>query len=314
MPFNQKLQKFNAKINTVTIGSGDKTVTIGGDSTYPFYSFDAPSENAPKIGVEISDMGLENIVSEGIKSYYDGASTIGEMAKKAAAMEGADFVALILEGGDPNGVNKSVDELIAVVKEVADAIDAPLVVEGCKNVEKDAELLPKVAEALQGRNVLILSEKEENYKAIGAAAGLAYDQIVGAESAVDINLAKQLNVVTTQLGVNAQKIVMNIGSAAAGYGYEYVVSTMDRIKGAALSQNDNMLQMPIITPVSAETWGVKEATASEADMPEWGPEEERGIDMEVMTAAADLAAGSDAVILRHPEAVAAISRMIKALA
>ena len=314
MPFNQKLQKFNAKINTVTIGSGDKTVTIGGDSTYPFYSFDAPSENAPKIGVEISDMGLENNVSEGIKAYYDGASTIGEMAKKAAAMEGADFVALILEGGDPNGVNKSVDELIAVVKEVADAIDAPLVVEGCKNVEKDAELLPKVAEALQGRNVLILSEKEENYKAIGAAAGLAYDQIVGAESAVDINLAKQLNVVTTQLGVNAQKIVMNIGSAAAGYGYEYVVSTMDRIKGAALSQNDNMLQMPIITPVSAETWGVKEATASEKDMPEWGPEEERGIDMEVMTAAADLAAGSDAVILRHPEAVAAISRMIKALA
>ena len=229
-------------------------------------------------------------------------------------MEGADFVALIHEGGDPNGVNKSVDELIAVVKDVADSIDTPLVVEGCKNVEKDAELLPKVAEALQGRNVLILSEKEENYKAIGAAAGLAYDQIVGAESAVDINLAKQLNVVTTQLGVNAQKIVMNIGSAAAGYGYEYVVSTMDRIKGAALSQNDNMLQMPIITPVSAETWGVKEATASEADMPEWGPEEERGIDMEVMTAAADLAAGSDAVILRHPEAVATISRMIKALA
>ena len=163
MPFNQKLQKFNAKINTVTIGSGDKTVTIGGDSTYPFYSFDAPSENTPKIGVEISDMGLENVVSEGIKAYYDGASTIGEMAKKAAAMEGADFVALILEGGDPNGVNKSVDELIAVVKDVADSIDAPLVVEGCKNVEKDAELLPKVAEALQGRNVLILSEKEENY-------------------------------------------------------------------------------------------------------------------------------------------------------
>ena len=71
-------------------------------------------------------------------------------------------------------------------------VDCPLVVEGCKNVEKDAELLPKVAEALQGRNALILSEKEENYKAIGAAAGLAYNQIVGAESAVDINLAKQL--------------------------------------------------------------------------------------------------------------------------
>ena len=245
MPFNQKPQKFNAKINTVTVGTGDKAVTIGGNSTFPFYTFDAPTENSPKIGVEITDMGLDDF-APGIKAYYEGCTIMAEIAQKAAAMEGADFVALILEGGDPNGVNKSVDELIAVVKEVADAIDAPLVVEGCKNVEKDAELLPKVAEALQGRNVLILSEKEENYKAIGAAAGLAYDQIVGAESAVDINLAKQLNVVTTQLGVNAQKIVMNIGSAAAGYGYEYVVSTMDRIKGAALSQNDNMLQMPIL--------------------------------------------------------------------
>ena len=309
MPFNQKPQKFNAKINAVTIGSGDKTVTIGGDCTFPFYSFDAESENCPKIGVEISDMGLEG-VSEGIKAYYEGATTMADIAKKAAAMEGADFVALILEGGDPNGVNKSIDELIAVVKEVADAVDCPLVVEGCKNVEKDAELLPKVAEALQGRNALILSEKEENYKAIGAAAGLAYNQIVGAESAVDINLAKQLNVVTTQLGVDAK----NIGSAAVGYGYEYVVSTMDRIKGAALGQNDNMLQMPIITPVSAETWNVKEAMASEADMPAWGPQDERGIDMEVETAAADLAAGSDAVILRHPESVKTISKLIKALA
>ena len=277
MPFNQKPQKFNAKINSVTIGNGDKTVTIGGENSFPFYSFDAPTENAPKIGVEISDLGLDEF-SEGVKAYYEGATTMADIAKKAA-----------------------------------DAIDCPLVVEGCKNVEKDAELLPKVAEVLQGRNALLLSEKEENYKAIGAAAGLAYNQIVGAESAVDINLAKQLNVVTTQLGVDAKKIVMNIGSAAAGYGYEYVVSTMDRIKGAALGQNDNMLQMPIITPVSAETWAVKEATASEADMPEWGSADERGIDMEVMTAAADLAAGSDAVILRHPESIKTISKMIKAL-
>lgn len=313
MPFNQKPQKFNAKINTVTIGSGDKTVSIGGESTFPFYTFDAPTENTAKVGVEISDMGLEG-ASEGIKAYYAGAETMADIAKKAAAMEGADFVTLILEGGDPNGANKSIDELIAVVKEVAEAIDCPLVVEGCKNVEKDAELLPKVAETLQGRNVLILSEKEENYKAIGAAAGLAYNQIVGAESAVDINLAKQLNVVTTQLGVDAKKIVMNVGSAAVGYGYEYVVSTMDRIKGAALSQNDNMLQMPIITPVSAEVWGVKEAMASEADMPEWGSQDERGIDMEIMTAAAGLASGSNAVILRHPQSVKTISEMIKALA
>ena len=313
MPFNQKLQKFNAKINTVTIGSGDKTVTIGGDSTYPFYSFDAPSENAPKIGVEISDMGLENIVSEGIKAYYDGASTIGEMAKKAAAMEGADFLCLRLAGGDPNGLNKSVEELIETVKEVADAVDVPLVVEGCKNVEKDSELLTKVAEVLQGRNVLVMSAREEDYKAVGAAAGLAYNQKVGAESAVDINLAKQLNVVMTQLGVSADSIVMNVGSAAVGYGYEYVVSTLDRIKAAALSQDDKMLQMPIITPIASETWNVKEAMATEEESPEWGNQEVRGVSMEIQTAAASLASGSDAVILKHPQSVATISKMIQEL-
>ena len=160
MPFNQKPQKFNAKINAVTIGSGDKTVTIGGENSFPFYTFDAPTENTAKIGVEISDLGLDEF-SEGVKAYYEGATTMAEIAQKAAAIEGADFVALILDGGDPNGANKSIEELIEVVKEVAGAIDCPLVVEGCKNVEKDAELLPKVAEVLQERNALILSEKEE---------------------------------------------------------------------------------------------------------------------------------------------------------
>ena len=106
---------------------------------------------------------------------------------------------------------------------------------------------------------------------------------------------------------------MNVGTAAAGYGYEYVVSTMDRIKAAALQQGDATLQMPIITPVASETWGVKESVATEEDMPEWGDQEARGIDMEVETAAADLAAGSNAVILKHPVSVATISKMIKAL-
>ena len=313
MPFNRKPQKFNAQIKAVEIGVGEKAIKIGGENILPFYTFDGDMGNTPKVGVEISDMGLEGAVA-GIVSYYEGCTTAAEMAKKAAEMEGADFVALSLEGGDPNGANKSTEELVAVAKEVADAIDLPLVVEGCKNVEKDSELLVKVAEALQGKNVLILAAKEENYKAIGAAAGLAYNQKVGAESAVDINLAKQLNVVTTQLGVKPESIVMNVGTAAVGYGYEYVVSTMDRIKAAALAQSDTTLQMPIITPVASETWGVKESLAEEADAPEWGSREERGISMEIQTAAADLVSGSNAVILRHPQYVATIAKMIKELA
>ncbi|HIT66280.1 MAG TPA: acetyl-CoA decarbonylase/synthase complex subunit delta [Candidatus Merdisoma merdipullorum] len=312
MPFTGKSGKFNAAIRTVEIGTGDKAVKLGGENVMPFYTFDAPIENAPKIGVMITDMGLENEPA-GIKDYYAGATSFAEIAKKAEEMPGADFVVLRFEGADPNGENRSVEDCVAIAKEVGDAITAPLVIEGCKNVEKDAELFAKVAEALQGKNVLIMSAREENYKAVAAAAGLAYNQKVGAESAVDINLAKQLNVLIGQLGVDQANVVMNVGSAAAGYGFEYVVSTMDRVKSAALSQGDVQLQMPIITPVADEAWNVKEAMASEADMPEWGSQEERGIDMEVETAAAVLASGSNAVILKHPTSVATISKLIKEL-
>ena len=310
MSFVPKKHTYNAHINEVVLGVGDKAVTIGGQNVLAFHTFDGEITNAPKIGVELTDAGMAMCTMPGEQKFYEGCATVADMAKRAAAMEGASFICLHLEGADPNGENKSVDECVELAKSVADATDMPLVVMGCKNIEKDTELFNKIAEALAGKNILVLSARDENYKAIGAGAGLAYGQKVGAESAVDINLAKQLNTVMTQLGVNAQSIVMNIGSAAAGYGFEYVASTLDRVKDAALSQSDAMLQMPIITPVSADTWGVKESIMPEADMPEWGSQEERGIEMEIVTAAAVLASGSDAVIMRHPEAIRTIAAMI----
>ena len=310
MSFVPKKQTYNARINEVVLGVGEKAVTIGGQNVLAFHTFDAEIANAPKIGVELTDAGMDMCTMPGEQKFYEGCATVADMAKRAAAMEGASFICLHLEGADPNGENKSVDECVALAKSVADATDMPLVIMGCKNIEKDTELFNKIAEALSGKNILVLSARDENYKAIGAGAGLAYGQKVGAESAVDINLAKQLNTVMTQLGVNAQSIVMNIGSAAAGYGFEYVASTLDRVKDAALSQSDAMLQMPIITPVSADTWGVKESIMPEADMPEWGSQEERGIEMEIVTAAAVLTSGSDAVIMRHPEAIRTIAAMI----
>ena len=309
MPFTAKSGKFNASINTVEIGCGEKAVKIGGENVLPLYSFDAPIENAPKVGIEITDFGMENEL-DCVKKYYEGCETIADIAKKAASFEGVDFLCFRMEGGDPNGANKSTEELISMLKEVAEAVDLPIAVAGCKNAEKDAELLSKAAEALDGKNAMLLAAKEENYKTVGAAAGLAYKQIVGAESAVDINLAKQLNVLIGQLGVNSKSVVMNVGTATAGYGFEYVVSTMDRVKAAALSQNDANLQMPIVTPVASEAWAVKEAMATEADVPEWGDQEERGIDMEIETAMAVIAAGSNAVILKHPTSIATISNLV----
>ncbi len=313
MAFEPKTQAFTSSIATVTLGTGDKACKLGGVNVLPFYSFDAPIENAPKIGVEITDAGLAAYPQKGLQEFYAGCTNPAEMAKRAETMHGVSFVCLHLEGADPNGENKSVEECVEIAKSVADATDLPLVIMGCKNIEKDAELFTKISEALQGKNILVLSAREENYKTVGASAALAYGQKVGAESAVDINLAKQLNVLMTQLGVAPSSIVMNAGSAAAGYGYEYVASTLDRIRAAALAQSDDQLQMPIMTPVSTETWNVKEAIMSEADMPEWGSAEERGIEMEITTASACLAGGSDAVIMRHPAAIKAIADMIEAL-
>ena len=313
MPFVPKKQAYNAKIHEVELGVGEKAVKLGGQNVLPFHTFDADIANAPKIGVELTDLGMAEYTMPGEQAFYAGCETVVDMAKRAETMEGASFLCLHFEGADPNGLNKSTEECVQLAKDVADAVTMPIVIMGCKNVEKDTELFNKCAEALAGKNILVLSARDENYNTVGASAGLAYNQKVGAESAVDINLAKQLNTVMTQLGVNPQSIIMNIGSAAAGYGYEYVASTLDRIRDAALKQSDAMLQMPIMTPVSSDTWGVKESVMAEADMPEWGNQEERGIEMEITTAAAVLAGGSDAVIMRHPSAIATISKMIAAL-
>ena len=312
MPYKGTPQTFNATINSVVIGTGDAAVTLGGENVMPLYSFDAPIQNRPAIGVEVEDTGLRDDLPA-LKEFYAGAETTVDQAVRAAELEGADFIVVKLVSADPNGQDASVEDCVELVRAVVAACPKPVAFEGCKNIEKDRELFEKIAEALQGENVLLLSAREENYKAIGAAAGLAYNQKIGAESAVDINLAKQLNVLIGQLGVPSESVVMNLGSAAAGYGFEYVASTMDRVKSAALAQNDTALQMPVVTPVASEAWAVKEAIVSEDDFPEWGPVEERGIQMEIATAAACLAGGSNAVILKHPESVKTVSALIAAL-
>lgn len=309
MAFTRKPQVFSSSINEVAIGTGEKVVTLGGNNTMPLYSFDAPQKNKVAVGVEITDSGVDRTLP-GIAAYYEGAETIGEIAKRASEMPGADFVVLALNGADPNGDNRPVEECVEIAREVADAIDVPLAIVGSRNVEKDTALFTAISEALQGKNVLFISAREEDYKTIAASAVMAYGSKISAESAVDINLAKQLNVLLSQMGIKPESYVMNVGSAAAGYGYDYVASTLDRVKDAALTQNDVMLQMPIVTPVSQEAWAVKEAIVTEEDYPDWGDRETRGVDMEVCTAAAVIAGGSDAVILRHPQSVATISGMI----
>ncbi|MCI6956201.1 MAG: acetyl-CoA decarbonylase/synthase complex subunit delta [Candidatus Faecousia sp.] len=312
MAFVPKTQPYNGRINAVTLGTGDKAIVIGGQNVLPFYTFDAPVENAPKIGIEVSDLAA-SWDAPALKAFYEGCTTMADYAKRAETMPGADFLVLHFESADPNGANRSVADCVADAKAVADAVSMPIVIMGCKNIEKDGELFSKIAEALQGKNILVLSARSEDYKTVGASVALAYGQKVGAETADDINLAKQLNIMLKGLTVAPESIVMNIGTAAVGYGFEYVASTLDRVRLAALAQSDADLQMPIIAPVSTDTWGVKESSASEEDEPAWGSREERAIGMEVSTAAANLTGGADAVIMRHPAAVATIKKFITEL-
>ena len=312
MAFTPKTAPFSGKINAVTLGTGDKAIVVGGQNVMPFYSFDAPIENAPKVGLEISDLASQWELAS-LKEFYAGCTTMADYAKKAEEVEACDFICLNFVGADPNGADRSVADCVADAKAVAEVVTKPIVVMGCKNVEKDSELLAALGEALMGKNVLVMAAKNENYKTVGASVALASGQKVGAETADDINLAKQLNIMLKGLNVKPENVVMDIGTAAVGYGYEYAASTMDRIRLAALQQSDADLQMPILAAVCNDTWGVKESTASEDDEPAWGCQEERAISMEVSTAAADLVGGADAVVLRHPASVATVKKFISEL-
>jgi acetyl-CoA decarbonylase/synthase complex subunit delta len=307
--FKKSVQKFSGKICEVEIGTGEKAIKLGGENVLPFYSFDGEVGNTAKVGMEISDDISE--WPQLLKDFYkDVCGDPVAWAKHLEETYAPDFICLKLDSCDPNGQDKPVEECAKVAKAVVEAIKIPLVVSGTGTHDKDAKLLEKVAAELDGHNVLLLAAVEDNYKTIAAAGAMAYTHKVGAESSVDINLAKQMNILVNQLGVPNEKIVDNAGCAAAGYGYEYVVSTLDRIRLAALGQDDKTLQVPIITPVSFETWKVKESIDADA----WADQEGRAISMEVATAAGVLTSGANAVILRHPKSVETIKKFVSELA
>lgn len=307
MPFTPKTFPCRGRINPVTLGAGENAIVLGGQNVLPFYTFDGPVENPPRIGVEVSTAEWD---VPGLAAFYAGCDTFAQKAQRAATIEGVDFLALNFTCADPNGENRPVEDCVRDAVAIAGAVEKPLVILGCKHQEKDTALFAAMAQALEGKNVLFMAAKLENCQAVGQVVS-KYGHKTGAETADDINLAKQLNIVLRKdAGVPEENIVMNIGTAPVGYGFEYVVSTVDRIRDAALNQCDTDLQMPILAPVSGDAWGVKESTATQEDEPAWGDREERGIHMEIVTAAASLTCGADGVILRHPEAIATVREFI----
>lgn len=300
---------YTGKIKPVPVGDPAKGLNVGGDEAYPLYAFEGAFPNPPRIAMDVLDTPPEE-AAEALKDCFgDVWGDPVAWAQKCIQEYGAELIDLELVSTDPNGLNRSPEEAVEVVKKVADAIDVPLIVYGTANVEKDSEVLRMVCEACEGKNLLVGPVQEGNYKKIGAAA-IAYKHTVIANTPIDINLAKQLNILLGNLGVPDEQILIDPTTGALGYGIEYSYSVMERIRMAAMVQQDEKLQLPMICNVGKEAWKTKEAKLSADEAPDLGDPTQRGILWECITAQDLLLAGANIVILRHPESVKRIRQLI----
>ncbi len=304
---------YTGKIKEMKIGKGPKALTVGGESCYPFYTFEGKMPHLPKIAMEVFDNPPQEWPEAALEPFKDVVNDPVAWAKKCVSTYGAEMICLQLTSTDPNGMNRSAVDAAAIVKKVAEAIDVPLIVWGTSNHEKDTEVLRTVAEVCQGMNLLIGPVEEKSHKKIGAAA-IGYHHSIGAATPIDINLAKQLNILLSNLGVSDDLIIMDPTVSGIGYGLEYAYSVMERMRMAALAQQDDKLQFPIICNIAKETWKTKEAKLSAADDPKMGDAKKRGILLESMSAMALLLAGADVLVMRHPESIKLIREMMADLA
>ncbi|MGE5808052.1 MAG: acetyl-CoA decarbonylase/synthase complex subunit delta [Nitrospirota bacterium] len=305
-------ESYSGKIYSVQLGSGGNTVTIGGASALPFLRFEGTFPNKPAVALEVMDIAPDDW-PETLRKAIGSAGSNPVQWAKFCQQSGADVVALRLIGTHPDQKNKSAEEAAKVAAEVAAAIDIPLVILGSGHAEKDSQVLQAVATATRGKNCGIGKAVEENYKTV-AAAVMANDHKLIAMSQLDVNLAKQLNILLTQMGFDKERIIMDPMSSALGYGLEYTYSVMERIRLAALLQNDPMMQTPIVCDIGLNVWKVKETIAPEAELPEWGGLEDRALAWESVTASAMVTAGADMLIMRHPGAAAKAKEIIAELA
>ncbi|OGP51982.1 MAG: acetyl-CoA synthase [Deltaproteobacteria bacterium RBG_13_43_22] len=307
MAFEIPKIKYSGKINEVAIGKATP-VTVGGESSYPFHLFEGQMPHPPKIAMEIWDMKPDDWPETAMAPFADVLADPAAWAKKCVKEFGAEAIVVQLKSTDPNGLDKGPDEASAVVKKVLKAVKVPVIVWGSGNEKKDTDVLRKISEDCQGENLTLGPVAEGNHKQIGASA-LGYNHTLIASTPIDVNLAKQLNILLENLGVPKEKIVIDPTTGGLGYGLEYSYSVMERIRMAALAQEDEKLQYPMINNVGNEVWKAKEAKLTTEEAPTLGDAAKRGFLMEAVGAVSYLLAGSDILILRHPETVKLVKRL-----
>ncbi len=312
MAFEFYKESYTGGVKEITLGDGDKAVTVGGETCYPFYQFEGDMPNKPRIAMEVWDMEPEDWPEAALKPFQDVVSDPAAWAKKCIDEYGAELIVLQLKSIDPNGKDASPEDAAATVKKVAEAIDVPLVVWGCANPQKDEDVLKQVAETCQDFNLAIGPVEDKNHKGIGAAA-MGYGHTVVSSSPIDVNIAKQVNILLENLGMPMDRLVIDPTTGGLGYGLEYSYSVMERLRMAAMAQGDDKLQFPIINNLGNEVWKCKEAKLTADQEPTLGDPEKRGIMMEAVGAISYLMAGSDIMIMRHPEAIRLVKSYIDLL-
>ena len=289
-------------------GTRSHTLTIGGSNALPFHFFEGKHFYPPVVAMEVFDKVPPKYPEPLLEYYREVIDSPGDMAKKCVNEYGAEMISVRLEGTHPEKGNKSAEEAADVVKQVLQSVHVPLIITGHSHFEKINEVMKKVCEATEGENCLINYVETDNYKTITAAC-IAYNHTVIAQTPIDVNLAKQLNILLTDMNFPRERIVMDPLTGTLGYGLEYTYSIMERIRIDGLA-GDQMLDFPMLVNPGYETFSVKEARASEEDYPSWGKLDKRGFYWETATAMSLLAAGAELLIMYHPKAVETVKKKI----
>lgn len=304
---------YTGAIREIRLGDGPNAVTVGGETSYPFHTFEGEAPNPPRIAMEVYDAAPEGWPDVALEPFEGVTDDPAAWAKRCVDDYGADMVCLQLVSTDPNGADAPAAEAAETVKKVAAAVDVPLIVWGSESDDKDAEVLRLVAETCEDRRLVIGPVVEGNYRQLGAAA-IAYGHTVAASTPIDINLCKQLNILLADLGVPDDQMIVDPTTGGLGYGLEYTFSVMERTRMAALTQGDERLQFPMICNLAPEVWKVKEVKTPEADDPKLGDQKKRGVLMEAATAMSLLLAGANVLVMRHPDAIDQIRTAIGSVA
>jgi acetyl-CoA decarbonylase/synthase complex subunit delta len=310
-------ERWTGTIREVTIGAtadegGTRTgtVTVGGQSTLPFLHFEGEMPNPPVIAIEVQDSFPADWSPVLLEAWGDVVNDPATWAKTAEEL-GADIVMLKLRGTDGDGNPTTAQQAAAAIKAILAATGLPIIVRGPGQAEADNELLVAVAEAAPGERLALGLCEDKNYRTIVAGA-LAHDHLVISSSPIDVNLAKQLNILISDMRLPLERVLMDPTTGALGYGLEYTYSVMERLRIAALT-GDGMTQQPMVCFVGEESWRQKESRAAEGVPEAWGDIKKRGIAWEIVTATALLESGADIVVLRHPKTVGVIRETINQL-